>query len=304
MPLQHAKLLEQIQAPGYDAVKWGGSLSVSRNPRSSRGYHGMGLGFVTLHAGRQLAAADLARLRTLPTSEGGVLLSPPRLVLQQAMAGGQAVATLTEYSTDALYMPPTTTNCVLALLMMLLGTSLAALGAGRDSLVVLNPKLVSNADVAALLQRARLRRAPLGAVQLRKDRNVQPSWAGLLSMRHGVLFAVGFVLQSGTYHRHAVGFNAGASLLFLNPWVVVVQEADRAAPAVFGARMEQLYGIFLSATSVVRRIVVDPRLVHGSALPVVGDVPSECAVAGRTASQKRREAGGGRSGRRVRRKKQ
>merc|ERR1711990_823897 len=79
-----------------------------------------------------------------------------------------------------------------------------------------------------------------------------------------------FMYRGGTLHRHTVGFNAGASLLYVAPWVVVVTEEDRMNLELFVVRIEQKYGLSLPVRCMCRQLVIDPQIVAG--LPYVGDL--------------------------------
>lgn len=68
----------------------------------------------------------------------------------------------------------------------------------------------------------------------------------MVRRREGVFIFSGWLRRGDTTVPHAVGFNAGAGLLHVGPYVVVVQESDRIHLDVFAARMDAQYGLHLS----------------------------------------------------------
>ena len=70
----------------------------------------------------------------------------------------------------------------------------------------------------------------------------------MVRRRAGVFIFGGWLRRGDTTVPHAVGFNAGAGLLYVGPYVVVVQESDRINLDVFAARMDAQYGLYLSET--------------------------------------------------------
>ena len=86
----------------------------------------------------------------------------------------------------------------------------------------------------------------------------------MLHATAGVLLFVMYLWRGGTMNRHAVGFNAGASLFYANPWVLAV---DGEQPALFFARLEETYGLFLPKAVACRLLALDPRHPGFATLP-------------------------------------
>ena len=60
----------------------------------------------------------------------------------------------------------------------------------------------------------------------------------MLRRRIGIYIFSGWLRRGDTSVSHAVGYNAGAGILYVGPYVVVVEEADRIQLDVFVARIE------------------------------------------------------------------
>ena len=167
---------------------------------------------------------------------------------------------------------PLTHNCVCNLMVALLGTSAAGLGVARDPLFVHPPKAedggVTWVMVEAAIQRARARQQAFGALAL--PREVVPGGLhAMLQLSEGVYAFTGYLLRNNVWHRHAVGFNAGASLFYVNPWVVVVEPLDRLFPATFFAKLRLQYGLLLPPQMTLRRLALDVSVPRCSVLPYV-----------------------------------
>ena len=82
----------------------------------------------------------------------------------------------------------------------------------------------------------------------------------MLRRRIGIYIFSGWLRRGDTSVSHAVGYNAGAGILYVGPYVVVVEEADRIQLDVFVARIEAEYGLYLSETCKSRQVrpSVDP----------------------------------------------
>ena len=247
-----------------------------------------GGGFVTLNAGKIMSQQQLDSLR----EDGVVGLSPAEPHVLEVDGAGRPVSVA--WATDELYVPPVHLNCVLWMLAALLGRSLSALGAATDPLVLLRPRLVDYGMVAAMLRRSRSIGAALGALSLPRVPNV--TWE-IIRRRAGVYLFTGLLLRGGRYHRHALGYNAGASLLYIGPWVVAISEADRARLDLFVATLELEFGVFLPAQCTCRQLVIDPRAATG--LPLVSQ--SVSLGEERTRVKRRRGGRAKRAGKRARR---
>ena len=68
-------------------------------------------------------------------------------------------------------------------------------------------------------------------------------------------------------HRHASGFNAGASLLYLGPDVVVITDEDRKDLEYFALKIEQKYNIILPGESTFRQLLFNPQSPGAHLLP-------------------------------------
>ena len=76
----------------------------------------------------------------------------------------------------------------------------------------------------------------------------------MLRRRIGIYIFSGWLRRGDTSVSHAVGYNAGAGILYVGPYVVVVEEADRIQLDVFVARIEAEYGLYLSETCKGRQV--------------------------------------------------
>ena len=63
----------------------------------------------------------------------------------------------------------------------------------------------------------------------------------------GLYVFVGWLYKLGSWHLHCMAYNAGTSILYLVPYVVLVQESDKANLDLFAARMRLYYGRIASA---------------------------------------------------------
>ena len=239
-----------------------------------------GRGYVVLAPGRRLALEQLAEAR----EAGTVRLSGSSIRVLQASRGTGAAAVVA-WSTDTLLLPPLGINCVLALLAALLGMSLRALGMGSDPVVRLNPPIVSLADLAAMRERARSAEVTLGAVRL--PRVPVRSLCELLQLTSGVYMFTGLLLRGGVFHRHACGFNAGASLFYVNPEVVMVSAADRLWPLLFFDRMALQYGLHVPPLA-VRQLAIELSCSGAAQLPCAANIGGMALVAAASASQQRK----------------
>ena len=80
----------------------------------------------------------------------------------------------------------------------------------------------------------------------------------MVRRREGVFIFSGWLRRGDTTVPHAVGFNAGAGLLHVGPYVVVVQESDRIHLDVFAARMDALLAVHdVAVPSDVRKFMLD-----------------------------------------------
>lgn len=259
---------------------------------------GAGDGFITLNPGKILARHELEVLR----DDGRALLSPKEpIVLEREAASGRPC--LVEMSTDELWTSPTSTNCVLYTLFFAAGASAVQLGVSRDLLVERNPDTVSQSDMHNLVCRSAKSRA-LGALRFRNVRNV--TWE-ILRRKHGILcFSVWL-----RGHPHHAAYNAGAGLLCIGPWVLVVEENDRLHLDLFALTLQRQYGLVLKDEPRGRLVCFDPRHAHAGALPYAGDLPVEAsavpsksaarrAKADAAGSKRRRSRGGAKNRKRAR----
>lgn len=232
---------------------------------------------MTLCPGRLLAPKELAALRAV----GKVGLSPTApLILAQT---SQAEVAVLGWATDALVLPDNRINCVLYSLAALLATSWSTLAPPGEPLLQHAPKLVKYKDVIGMVSRARQRSYPLGALSL--PRCGFASWEWVATARAGTFMFVGLLLRGGCFHRHSVGLNAGASLLYVGPEVVVLDACDRKHPALLQARIEHEFGLFIAPGATCRQLVIDPRYPAASALPLAHALPPSAAP---SKAQKRR----------------
>jgi hypothetical protein len=214
--------------------------------------------------------------------------SPDVRVLERAASNG--AATLAAWGTDALLLPPLGVNCVLALLAALLASSFRALGVASDPLVALNPPIVTVRDIHALQQRAQAAGAAFGAVRL--PRVFIHCHAELLQRTWGVWLFTGLLLRGGTFHRHACGFNAGSSLFYVNPQVVIITTVDRQWPLLFFDRMALLYGLHVPRLA-ARLMAIEPCRAAAMALPSAADLSTVVAGATATGAQQRKRTRSG-----------
>ena len=213
-----------------------------------------------------LAKHELDVLR----SRGLRVSTPEPIVLVRSATTSAPVRVA--WATDRLFIPTLADNCVCNLMVALLGMSAAGLGVARDPLFVHPPKAedggVTWVMVEAAIQRARARQQAFGALAL--PREVVPGGLhAMLQLSEGVYAFTGYLLRNSVWHRHAVGFNAGASLFYLNPWVVVVEPLDRLFPATFFAKLRLQYGLLLPPQTTLRRLALDVTVPCCSVLPYV-----------------------------------
>ena len=228
-----------------------------------------GKGFVVLSTGLRLAAEELHDARS-----AGLARTRGWQALQHASTGAPV---LLLYNTDALEQPPLGVTCMLALFAGLMGASLQQLGIARDPLVLLNPGLVSFADVLQLRDRQRACGGPLGQLRLPRIRGLLHAH-DVLQRAHGVFWFGGLVRRGDQLHPHAMGFNAGASLFYLNPWVVVVDPIDRLYPMLFYARMDRMYGVMVPPLLACRMVAVERRARMPLRLPLAVSPPPLATV--------------------------
>ena len=77
-----------------------------------------------------------------------------------------------------------------------------------------------------------------------------------------------YLRRGAAFHLHCSSYNAGTSVLFLGPWVVLVQEHDKSNLDLFAARMQLDYGIYMPAageTFRCRQVYINPQH-HGAQL--------------------------------------
>ena len=245
-----------------------------------------GKGFIVLNPGARLASDQLAEARA-----GGLPMTTVWHALQWRSTGAVAVV---EYNTDTLLLPPLGTTCMFALLAGLMGASLGMLGVANDPIVKLNPALVSFADILALRDRARRADGALGGLRLPRLPGLISS-AALLRLVHGVYWFAGVVRHGERLHPHAIGWNAGASLFYLNPWVIIVEASDRLHPDLFFARLERIYGVMVPPRVACRILGLEMARAEPHTLPIACSPPQP---ARESASQSRKRRRGGKGVRR------
>ena len=219
-----------------------------------------GTGYITLSRGKLLAEKEVEAMRASGTIRRA---SPNPTSLTTTKRGALRILA---WATSAYIQPPPNVNCVLALLSALVGMSLASMGAARDTLVRINPLLVTYSQVNTMLIRLERKHAPVGALRLVRRRNIV-SPLHLLQQRTGVFMFAGYAVKGDIPFRHAVGLNADCDLFFANPWVIAITEEDRAHPLVFFLRLEADFGIRVPWIIASRQLVVDPTGAGMGALP-------------------------------------
>lgn len=234
---------------------------------------GRGTGYVVLNPGKLLGSRQLEDLRA--RNVVGLSKTTP-CVLRRASGSGVPLQVVWE--TDALQPPPAGVNCFVSLLVALMGLPLRALGVAADPLVVLNPSLVTMGDVTRMIARARASGSALGGFSLPRDLSFD-TLDELLLLRRGCYIFTGLLHRGAMFYRHACGFNAGASLFFVNPWWVAVSEADRQQPELFAARIENEFGLALPPMLCCRALVLDVTAPGVQRLPLAcKDAVSEVAA--------------------------
>lgn len=242
-----------------------------------------GGGYVDLGA-CNVAAFALAKLAELRATEQVLCSSTTPLVLRATKRGKPLEVA---WATDELYICVARCNCVVALLQALLARSAADLGISNDVLVSLNPTLVTYSMVLRMVARARECGAPFGALELPR-RTLQHGLSELMQLAEGVYMLTGYLLRGGVFHRHAIGFNAGSSLFYVNPAVVAVTADDRRYPALFFSRLCIDHGLFVPEQRVVRRLAINVTHSSWHVLPYAAQLPRLCAAASPTQQGKRK----------------
>ena len=86
-------------------------------------------------------------------------------------------------------------------------------------------------------------------------------------------------------HRHATGYNAGLSVLYLGPNIIVVTEEDKQDIIAFEAKLQLKFSIYLPPTTTFRQLMFAPTHVAACQLQYCGSGLDVLPV---TKSQKRR----------------
>ena len=122
------------------------------------------------------------------------------------------------------------------------------------------------------LQGLRERRAaaPVAAVQLREE--PVEEW-GVLLRTEGVFMLRAWLRKGGEVITHFITFNAGTRVLYLGPWVWLVEEKDLCDLERLAHDIEMRHGIFLNEGSTCRRVWFEPA--HAAALQLPYNVPEE-----------------------------
>jgi hypothetical protein len=134
------------------------------------------------------------------------------------------VSGLVPWRTEAYVLPQNGLPCVLWALCALAASTPSTLGIARDPLMD-QPRISFRALGCMLLRHFMVRSTAAGALTLVRCRGVQ-HWE-LLRLRHGCYMFNGWLRRNGISLSHCMGFNAAAGLLFLGPWVEVIEEQDR-----------------------------------------------------------------------------
>ena len=82
--------------------------------------------------------------------------------------------------------------------------------------------------------------------------------------REGLFLFSSWLRRGDVALPHCLGYNAGAGILYLGPYVEIVEEEDRVHLDVFAARIEAVYGIYLDDSCRCRQVWLNPR--HSAAL--------------------------------------
>ena len=112
--------------------------------------------------------------------------------------------------------------------------------------------------------------APVAAVQLREE--PVEEW-GVLLRTEGVFMLRAWLRKGGEVITHFITFNAGTRVLYLGPWVWLVEEKDLCDLERLAHDIEMRHGIFLNEGSTCRRIWFEPA--HAAALQLPYNVPEE-----------------------------
>jgi hypothetical protein len=171
---------------------------------------------------------------------------------------------------DAHLLAPDGMTCTLKAFFSALAATPEGLGVSCDPIVGLNNPVGFRA-LSTLLHRSWA--APAGALQLLRVVDVK-GW-DIIRIAEGLYLFVVYLRRHGVFHLHCVGWNAGASVLYLGPGVVVVTEDDKHHLDLFAARMALEFGIYLPRDGVFRcrQIYFNPK--HPCALQLQCNVPEQ-----------------------------
>jgi len=198
--------------------------------------------YVELDAGPQLALEQLLQLR----AEGEAPISSTTVVLRERG--------LLPHRTDAYAPPVGGLTCTLLAFFSVLASDAARLGLAADPIVGLNNPIGFRSLSLLLLRNWA---APGGALLLLR---AQVNRWELLRMTSGLFIFGGHLRRGDTFHPHAMSYNAGTGVLYLGPYVVVVQPSDKEQLDLFAVRMQLMYGIYLSSEKPFecRQIYINP----------------------------------------------
>ena len=81
-------------------------------------------------------------------------------------------------------------------------------------------------------------------------------------------------------HPHAIGWNAGASLFYQNPWVSDHHRGHRPLhPNLFFARMERIYGVMVPPHVACRIVALEMARAEPHTLPIARfSIPARAAI--------------------------
>jgi hypothetical protein len=178
---------------------------------------------------------------------------------------------------DRQLIPNKQMTCGLWSLFSVMGMSARELGVDRDPLVTNSPEVMGFNQLGGLLERAKsYDLAPAGALTLVPVLYLAGNGWKVLNEDDGLFILTAWIKRGAVSKSHFVALNAGTSVIHLGPWREVLSPADKADHEMYAAHVLQAYGIYLTETCVVRRLMVNPR--HPLCHKLSFNVPAQFAA--------------------------
>jgi hypothetical protein len=164
---------------------------------------------------------------------------------------------------DRQLIPNKPMTCGLWSLFSVTGMSARELGVDRDPYVTNNQEVMGFNQLGGLLERAKSEKsydlAPAAALTLVPVLYLAGDGWRVLNEDDGLFILTAWIKRGATSKSHFIALNAGTSVIHLGPWREVLSRDDKADPEMYAAQVRLAYGIYLTETCVVRRLMVNPR---------------------------------------------